>query len=428
MYLEIVRVFGREILDSRGNPTIEAEVTVLRRSDGKTFTGKAAVPSGASTGKHEAVELRDEDESRYHGAGVLKAIYHINGEIAACLKGRNACKQRNIDTILIELDGTQNKGRLGANAILGVSMANARAAAKASRLPLYRYLGGSNAHCMPVPMMNILNGGAHTSTAVDFQEFMIMPFGASDFREGVTMCSEIYQTLKRILKEKHLATGVGDEGGFAPDVKDAHEVLELICEAVTESGYQIGKDIKFAMDVAASELYNSDTGKYEFPGESRMTGQQVERSTEEMIAYYEKLRKEFPVFSIEDGLDEDDWEGWKHMTEKLGSKVQLVGDDFFVTNTKRIEKGIESKAGNAVLIKVNQIGTITEAMDAIEKTQHAGYQAVISHRSGETEDTFIADLAVAVNAGQIKTGAPCRGERTAKYNRLIRIAESLDLK
>ncbi len=422
-YLEIEEVFAREIMDSRGNPTVEAEVVVKRPGKGR-FVGCAAVPSGASTGRFEAVELRDGDK-RYGGAGVKKAVSHINDKIAKELVGRNALNQKKIDERLIELDGTDNKKRLGANALLGVSMAVAKAAAAALELPLYMYLGGVYAHQLPVPMMNILNGGKHAENTVDFQEFMIMPIQAGSFSEGLRICSEVYHTLKRLLKEKDLSTGVGDEGGFAPDLKDAREVLTYLMDAVKEAGYKPGEDICFAMDVAASELYQEDTGMYYFPGESKMRGETVLRSGKEMVDYCKELVQEFPIVSIEDGLHEDDWDGWKHLTRELGDKIQLVGDDLFVTNPKRLEAGIKVPAGNAILVKVNQIGTVSEAMEAIKIAQRAGYKTVISHRSGETEDTFIADLAVAVNAGQIKTGAPCRSERVAKYNQLLRIEQEL---
>lgn len=421
-YLEIVEIFGREIMDSRGNPTVETEVLV--KYHGRLFMGRAAVPSGASTGRFEAVELRD-GEKRYDGNGVKKAVTHINDKIAKELVGKNALNQKKIDARLIELDGTENKKRLGANALLGVSMAVAKAAAEALELPLYLYLGGAYAHQLPVPMMNILNGGKHAENTVDFQEFMIMPTGAESFSEGLRICSEIYHSLKKLLKENGLSTGVGDEGGFAPDLKDAKEVLTYIVEAVQKAGYKPGEEVKIALDAATSELYQEESGMYYFPGESKMRGTEVLRDAAEMIDYYEELLNEFPIFSIEDGLAEDDWEGWQKMTARLGDRIQLVGDDLFVTNPKRLEKGISMQAANAILVKVNQIGTVTEAMEAIEKAQKAGYQTVISHRSGETEDTFIADLAVAVNAGQIKTGAPCRSERVAKYNQLLRIEEEL---
>ncbi len=423
-YLEIVEIFAREIMDSRGNPTVETEVIVRSREDGKLIMGRAAVPSGASTGRFEAVELRDGDK-RYNGNGVKKAVSHINDKIAKELVGKNALNQKKIDERLLELDGTENKKRLGANALLGVSMAVAKAAANALEMPLYRYLGGTYAHQLPVPMMNILNGGKHAENTVDFQEFMIMPFSAGSFSEGLRVCSEIYHSLKKLLKENNLSTGVGDEGGFAPNLKDAREVLTYMVEAVKDAGYKPGEDIKIALDVAASELYQEETGMYYFPGESRMRGEEVLRDAGEMISCYEQLAEEFPIYSIEDGLAEDDWEGWQKMTARLGEKLQLVGDDLFVTNPRRLDAGIKIQAANAILIKVNQIGTVTEAMEAIESARKAGYHTIISHRSGETEDTFIADLAVAVNAGQIKTGAPCRSERVAKYNQLLRIEEEL---
>lgn len=416
---EIVSVRGREILDSRGNPTVEAEITLAGGA-----VGRAAVPSGASTGKFEAVELRD-GGSRYHGQGVQKAVEHVNTDLAEAIIFENALDQRRIDRLLREADGTENKANMGANAILGVSMAVARAAANALELPLYRYLGGIGASLMPVPMMNILNGGKHADNTVDLQEFMIMPVGAGSFREGLRMCSEIYHTLKKVLKTGGYSTGVGDEGGFAPDFKNSHEVLSNIVEAVKLSGYKPGEDIKIAIDAASSELYDEASGLYFFPGESEMTGATVKRTAEEMVNYYEELIREFPIISIEDGLQEDDWEGWKHMTERLGGRIQLVGDDLFVTNTKRLKKGIEAGVANSILVKVNQIGTLTESFEAIEMAKRAGYTTIISHRSGETEDSIIADIAVAVNSGQIKTGAPCRSDRTAKYNQLLRIEESL---
>lgn len=420
--LIITDVHGREILDSRGNPTVEAEVTV---TDGqREYRGTAAVPSGASTGTFEAVELRDEEE-RYGGKGVENAVANINGEIRNALLGVNAMSQRKIDHIMIERDGTENKARLGANAILGVSMAVARACADALSMPLYRYLGGVDTHVLPVPMMNILNGGVHADNTVDFQEFMIMPVKAGNFADALRICEEIYQHLKRILKEKGLSTGVGDEGGFAPNLPDAFAVLDFIMEAIKAAGYEPGDDIKIALDVAASELFHEETGMYHFPGESSLKGENVVRDTAEMISYYDELLERYPIISIEDGLAEEDWDGWQKMTKCFGDKVQLVGDDLFVTNTKRLNAGISLNAGNAILVKVNQIGTVSEAMEAVEMAQHHGYKAVISHRSGETEDTFIADLSVAVNAGQIKTGAPCRSDRVAKYNQLIRIEEEL---
>ena len=393
--LKITDVHAREILDSRGNPTVEADVTVQTTSTGKKTTGRAAVPSGASTGQFEAVELRD-GEPRYFGLGVQNAVKHVNDKIAKVLIGKNALNQVEIDRCLIAEDGTDDKINLGANAMLSVSLATARAAAKAMELPLYQYLGGTNAKRMPVPMMNILNGGRHADNTVDFQEFMIMPVGAESFREALRMCAEVYHNLKKICEKDGLSTAVGDEGGFAPDLQ-----------------------------AAASELYDEKTGMYHFPGESRVKGEKVARNTEEMIEYYEELIQRFPIISIEDGLDEEDWDGWQAMTERLGERIQLVGDDLFVTNTKRLDAGIKLQTANAILVKVNQIGTLTEAMEAIETAQGNAYRAVISHRSGETEDTFIADLAVAVNAGQIKTGAPCRAERTAKYNQLLRIEEQL---
>ena len=425
-YLPIRQVHAREVLDSRGNPTVEVEVTVGEGVIGMNgYTGRAMVPSGASTGKFEAVELRDGEKGRYIGLGVTKAVNNVNTKIAEVILGENALNQMFIDALLTKTDGTDNKCSLGANATLGVSMAVARAAAAALRIPLYQYLGGCHTGRMPVPMMNILNGGKHADNTVDLQEFMIMPVGADDFESGLRMCAEIYQFLKIILKERNLSTGVGDEGGFAPDLADAREVLILIMEAVKKAGYEPGKEIGIAIDAAASELYEEERGVYVFPGESRMKGEEVLRDGKEMIDYYEKLIAEFPIVSIEDGLHEDDWDGWVEMTRRLGGKVQLVGDDLFVTNIRRLRCGIRLGAGNAILVKVNQIGTLTEAMDAVEMAQHAGYRAVISHRSGETEDSFIADLAVASGAGQIKTGAPCRSDRNAKYNQLLRIREHL---
>lgn len=424
-YLPIRRVYAREILDSRGNPTVEVEVTVgegIIGIDG--YTGRAMVPSGASTGKFEAVELRD-GETRYKGLGVTKAVDNVNTKLAEAVLGENALNQAYIDRLLIEADGTSNKEHIGANAILGVSLAVARAAAKALRLPLYQYLGGCHTKKLPVPMMNILNGGRHADNTVDLQEFMIMPVGACSFREALAMCAEIYHELKHLLKEKNLSTAVGDEGGFAPDVKDSDEILSLIVEAVERAGYRPGDDIGIAIDAAASELYNEEKEVYCFPGESQMTDSKVERDAREMVDYYRNLIEKYPILSIEDGLNEDDWDGWKMMTRELGGKIQLVGDDLFVTNIKRLRCGIDLKVANAILVKVNQIGTLTEALDAVEMAQHAGYRAVISHRSGETEDPFIADLAVAAGAGQIKTGAPCRSDRNAKYNQLLRIEDYL---
>lgn len=423
-YMQITGIHGREILDSRGNPTVEAEVTLTDTMSGRRFAGKAAVPSGASTGRFEAVELRD-GETRYFGLGVKKAVNNVNTKIKEALTGRNGLNQVEIDRLLMETDGTDNKGNLGANATLAVSMAVARAAALSLQIPLYQYLGGAYTRLMPVPMMNILNGGRHAANTVDFQEFMIMPVQAESFSDGLRICAEIYHFLKKIMEEKGLATSVGDEGGFAPDLPNAEAVLDLILEAIEKSNYFPGQDIKIALDVASSELYNEKTGMYHFPGESKLRGSEVVRDTSEMISYYEELIGKYPILSIEDGLAEDDWDGWKQLTDRLGEKIQLVGDDLFVTNTKRLDAGIKLHVANAILVKVNQIGTVSEAMEAIEMAQKNGYKAVISHRSGETEDTFIADLAVAVNAGQIKTGAPCRSERVAKYNQLLRIEEEL---
>ena len=419
-YLPIRDVYAREILDSRGNPTIEVEVLA-----GETTVGRAAVPSGASTGRYEAVELRDK-EARYGGKGVQRAVEHVNDQLANAVIGLNVFNQTEIDRILIETDGSPNKSKLGANALLGVSLAAARAAANALRLPLYKYLGGVNAEKLPVPMMNILNGGAHADNTLDIQEFMIMPVGADSFKEGLRMCAEIYHSLKALLKEKGLSTAVGDEGGFAPDLPDAKAALDCLKEASEKAGYRMGKDVAIALDVAASELYNRDYKKYEFPGESKMLGQKVVRSAEELIDYYADLMEAYPICSIEDPLDEEDWEGWELLTTRLGQEVQLVGDDLFVTNVERLKKGIEKGVANAILIKVNQIGTLTEAIEAIQLAQKSGYHAIVSHRSGETEDTTIADIAVAFNTGQIKTGAPCRTERVAKYNRLLRIEEQVD--
>lgn len=419
-YMPIRDVYAREILDSRGNPTIEVEVLV-----GENIIGKAAVPSGASTGKYEAVELRD-GGVRYGGKGVQAAVEHVNNQIAESIIGMNIFGQSEIDRVLIRLDGTLNKKKLGANALLGVSLACAHAAANALQIPLYRYLGGVNAKKLPIPMMNILNGGVHADNTLDIQEFMIMPVGADDFREGLRMCAEIYHELKALLKKQGLSTAVGDEGGFAPNLPDAKTALQYLKQAVEHAGYRMGKDIRIALDIAASELYNADFKTYEFPGESKMCGKKVIRSAEELIDYYEELMQEFPICSIEDPLDEEDWEGWELLTVRLGRDVQLVGDDLFVTNVERLRKGIKKSVANAILIKVNQIGTLTEAIEAIETAQKSGYRAIISHRSGETEDTTIADLAVAFNTGQIKTGAPCRSERVAKYNRLLRIQEEVE--
>ena len=423
-YLEIIEVHGREILDSRGNPTVAAIVTVKDKETGRCTKGMAAVPSGASTGQFEAVELRD-GETRYFGLGVQHAVKNIDEKIASVLLGENALEQIRIDRILRETDGTDNKSSLGANAMLAVSMAVARAAAQALGLPLYRYFGGISPRLLPVPMMNILNGGKHAANTVDFQEFMIMPVQAENFAEGLRICAEIYHNLKKLLEEKGLSTGVGDEGGFAPDLPDAESVLDVLMEAIEASGYVPGPDIKIAMDAASSELYNEKTGMYHFPGESKLKGEEVLRDTGEMISYYERLVENYPIISIEDGLDENDWDGWQELTKRLGEKIQLVGDDLFVTNTKRLDAGIKLHCGNAILVKVNQIGTLSEAFEAVEMAHKNGYKAVISHRSGETEDTTIADIAVALNAGQIKTGAPCRSDRVAKYNRLLAIEEEL---
>lgn len=425
-YLPVRKVHARQILDSRGNPTVEVEVTAGEGIVGiHGYTARAMVPSGASTGRFEAVELRDGEKEEYLGLGVEKAVNNVNTKLAEAILGENALDQANIDRLLTGADGTENKESIGANAILGVSMAVARAAAKALRIPLYQYLGGCHTRNLPVPMMNILNGGKHADNSVDLQEFMIMPSGAKSFSEGLRMCVEIYQFLKILLKKKGLSTAVGDEGGFAPDLKDSEEVLSLIMEAVEKAGYEPGKQVVIAIDAAASELYDKEKGVYYFPGESRMKGEEICRDSQEMIAYYERLTAEFPIVSIEDGLEEDDWEGWKNLTESMGDKIQLVGDDLFVTNKKRLACGIRMGTANAILVKVNQIGTLSEALDAVEMAQKNGYRAVISHRSGETEDSFIADLAVATGAGQIKTGAPCRSDRNAKYNQLIRIEEKL---
>ena len=423
-YLEIIEVHGREILDSRGNPTVAAIVTVKDKETGRCTKGMAAVPSGASTGQFEAVELRD-GETRYFGLGVQHAVKNIDEKIASVLLGENALEQIRIDRILRETDGTDNKSSLGANAMLAVSMAVARAAAEALGIPLYRYFGGISPRLLPVPMMNILNGGKHAANTVDFQEFMIMPVQAETFAEGLRICAEIYHNLKKLLEEKGLSTGVGDEGGFAPDLPDAESVLDFLVEAIEASGYVPGQDIKIAMDAASSELYNEKTGMYHFPGESKLKGEEVLRDTGEMLSYYERLVENYPIISIEDGLDENDWDGWQELTKRLGEKIQLVGDDLFVTNTKRLDAGIKLHCGNAILVKVNQIGTLSEAFEAVEMAHKNGYKAVISHRSGETEDTTIADIAVALNAGQIKTGAPCRSDRVAKYNRLLAIEEEL---
>ncbi|MGN0038701.1 MAG: phosphopyruvate hydratase [Coriobacteriales bacterium] len=410
----IIDIYGREVLDSRGNPTVEVEVTL----DDGSF-GRATVPSGASTGAFEAVELRDPDEPRYLGKGVQRAVDHVNEEIADALLGMEATDQRAIDAALLDLDGTPNKGNLGANAVLGTSLAVAKAAAESTQLTLYSYIGGVNAHLLPTPMMNILNGGAHADNTVDIQEFMIMPVGAETFTEGLRWCAEIYHTLKKVLKERGLSTGVGDEGGFAPNLATNEEPLQLISEACERAGYTPGEQIRFAMDPASTEFYNAETGKYVLAGEGR------EFTSAEMVDYWENLVNKYPIVSIEDGMAEEDWEGWKLLTERIGSRVQLVGDDLFVTNPERLKKGIELGVANAILIKFNQIGSLTETLEAIELAKKNNYTCVISHRSGESEDVTIADLAVAVNAGQIKTGAPCRTDRVAKYNQLIRIEEEL---
>ena len=418
-YLPITDIYAREILDSRGNPTIEVEVLA-----GDEFCGRAGVPSGASTGRFEAVELRDK-EKRYRGMGVRLAAEHVNARIAPEIIGMNVFDQAALDGVLLRLDGTPDKSNLGANAMLGVSMAAARSAAAALAMPLYSYLGGTNAKRLPVPMMNVINGGRHADNTIDIQEFMILPVGADCFREGLRMCAEVYHELKELLKERGHATSVGDEGGFAPDLGDAKEALAALTEAIQRAGLQPGKDMALALDAAASELYDPDFKKYVFQGESKKTGKKVIRSAEEMIDYYEELTEAFPILSIEDPLDEEDWEGWELITTRMGQNVQLVGDDLFVTNRKRLEQGIQKGVGNAILIKVNQIGTLTEAFDAIELAKNAGYRVIVSHRSGETADGIIADIAVGFNAGQIKAGAPCRCERVEKYNQLLRIEERL---
>ena len=416
-YLPIRSVYAREVLDSRGNPTVETEVTVGEGVVGRDgYTGRAIVPSGASTGKFEALELRDK-EARYQGLGVQKAVEHVNTELAEAVLGENVLKQGWLDKLLLQADGTENKEKLGANALLGVSLAAADAGAKAMRMPLFQYLGGVHARRMPVPMMNILNGGRHADNTVDFQEFMIMPTGACCFKEGLRMCAEVYQKLKEILKKNQLSTAVGDEGGFAPNLKSNEEAIEVILEAVKKAGYKPGEDIMIALDVAASEFYKD--GKYQMEGEGLV------KTSNQMVDYLAALCEKYPIVSIEDGLAEDDWKGWKALTKKLGTKVQLVGDDLFVTNEERLLEGIKNDTANAILIKVNQIGTLTETFNAIETAKRAGYTCIISHRSGETEDTTLADIAVAVNAGQIKTGAPARTDRVAKYNQLLRIEEDL---
>lgn len=414
-YLEIVQVIGREIMDSRGNPTVEAEVYL---EDGSM--GRGAAPSGASTGEFEALELRDGDKSRYDGKGVLKAVDFINNEIDELLLGMDASDIYAIDKAMIEADGTEDKSRFGANAILAVSIACAKAAANSLDIPLYRFLGGQFGNVLPVPMMNILNGGAHASNTVDTQEFMIMPVGASSFAEGLRQCAEVYHKLGKLLKAEGYATSVGDEGGYAPNLSSDEETLEYILKAIKDCGYEPGKDFVLAMDAAASEWKGSAKGQYKQPKSGK------EFTSAELVAHWKSLVDKYPIVSIEDGLDEEDWEGWKKMTEELGDRLQIVGDDLFVTNTKRLHKGIEQGCGNSILIKLNQIGSVSETIEAIKMAQKAGYTAVVSHRSGETEDTTIADLAVALNAGQIKTGAPNRSERVAKYNQLLRIEEELD--
>lgn len=417
--IPITDIYAREILDSRGNPTIEVEVLA-----GKDILGRAQVPSGASKGKYEAVELRDGGE-RYHGRGVLEAVNHVNDRIAREIIGMNVLEQCEIDRVLKRLDKTEDKSNLGANAMLGVSLAVAKAAAESLQIPLYRYIGGVHTTKMPTPMMNVLNGGCHADNTIDLQEFMIVPIKACCFKEGLRMCAEIYQELKRILKKKGYPTSVGDEGGFAPNLTDTKEALRFLVKAIARAGYKPGEEVAIALDAAASSLYHREYKTYVFPGEGKMAGHGVIRSSEEMIDYFQELVDEFPIVSIEDPLDEEDWEGWELLTARLGREVQLVGDDLFVTNPKRLMTGIQKHVANAILIKVNQIGTLTEALDTVEIARKAGYGVIISHRSGETEDTAIADLAVAVQARNIKSGAPCRSERVAKYNQLLRIEENL---
>ncbi|HIU48293.1 MAG TPA: phosphopyruvate hydratase [Candidatus Avimonoglobus intestinipullorum] len=411
-YIEITDIFAREVMDSRGNPTVEVEVYA-----GNTM-GRAIVPSGASTGVFEAVELRDGEKDRYNGKGVKNAVENVNTKIADCIVGMNVLDQRAIDQKMCTLDGTKNKGNLGANAILGVSLAAARAAAECLGVPLYQYIGGVNAHTLPVPMMNILNGGAHANNNVDIQEFMIMPVGAKCFKEGLRQCSEVFHALKKVLSDMGNTTAVGDEGGFAPNLEADEQALEVIVSAIEKAGYKPGIDFKIAIDAASSEWMQKD-GTYKLPKAGTV------KTKQELIAYWEDLSNRYPIFSIEDGLAEDDWEGWQELTKQLGGKIQLVGDDLFVTNSERLKKGIDLQVGNSILVKVNQIGTLTEALEAVEMAHRAGYTAVISHRSGETEDTTIADIAVATNAGQIKTGAPSRTDRVAKYNQLLRIEQEL---
>lgn len=417
--MTITRIHAREILDSRGNPTIETEVTVETETTGKKSTARAAAPSGASTGEFEAIELRDGGE-RYGGNGVQQAVENVNTRIAKALIGRNVLRQENLDALMLELDGTENKGKLGANAILSVSLACAKAAAKALQMPLYRYVGGVNAVTIPVPMMNILNGGAHSDNNLDVQEFMILPIGADSITEGIRWCAEVYHHLKKLLKNRGLSVAVGDEGGFAPNIANEEETIQLIMEAITKAGYSCGRGKQFmiSLDAAASEWKGNAPGEYYLPKSGKRY------TTDELIVHWEKMIRRFPIYSIEDPLDEEDWDGWKRLTEKVGDKVILVGDDLFVTNPVRLNKGISMGCGNAILIKPNQIGTLSETMEAIRMAKEHGYETIMSHRSGETEDTTIADLSVGLGSDLIKTGAPCRGERTAKYNRLIRIEES----
>lgn len=412
-YLEIESVFAREIIDSRGNPTVEVEVI----AEGG-YLGRAAVPSGASTGAFEAIELRDDDKERFLGKGVLKAVENVNTIIAPEVEGMNVFDQVAIDKLMIELDGTHNKAKLGANAILGVSMAVAKAASEALGLSLYQYIGGTNAKMLPVPMMNIINGGKHADNSVNIQEFMIMPVGAPSFREALRMCAEVFHNLKKVLSAKGYSTAVGDEGGFAPNLKTDEEAIQVILEAVEKAGYKPGSDFRIAIDAAATEMYQED-GTYNFWKSG------IKKTRQEMVDFWADLANKYPIISLEDGVSEEDWEGWKMLTDKIGKKVQLVGDDLFVTNTERLKKGIDMGVANSILIKVNQIGTLTETLDAIQMANRAGYTAVVSHRSGETEDATIADIAVATNAGQIKTGAPSRTDRVAKYNQLLRIEEEL---
>ena len=417
MSSSILAIHARQILDSRGNPTVEADVV----TDSGAF-GRAAVPSGASTGKHEAVELRDEDKKVYQGKGVLKAVKNVNEKIAPILEGFDIADQNEIDQVMIELDGTDNKSKLGANAILAVSLAVAKAAAEDSSLPLYRYVGGTNANTLPIPLMNILNGGAHADNKIDFQEFMIVPYGATTFSDSLRMGVEIFHHLKNVLKKKGYSTNVGDEGGFAPNLQSNDEAIDTVMQAITDAGYKPGKEVGIALDAAASEFYDNKSKKYIF---KKSSGKAF--SSDEMISHWEKWVKNYPIVSIEDGLDEDDWSGWQKMTKALGSKVQLVGDDIFVTNVKRLQEGIDEKVANSILIKVNQIGTLTETIDAVNLANRNGYTSIMSHRSGETEDNTIADLAVALNCGQIKTGSASRSDRVAKYNQLLRVEEDLGL-